>query len=155
MKLTSINIDVLSHGFYLQGFNNGPECRAAYSNLDDLLMGLGELLEPEKPGYEALVPIARKAMGMEEDLQRMCGGATLDANGNPGPHKTKAEHDEDDGWRVWEGEADRPPRLGHLDLVEVRFRAYEGIQPADKVMNRDWLHSGSRTDIVAYRVVKP
>lgn len=58
-----------------------------------------------------------------------------------------------DGWIEWKG-GECP--VGAFDVIEVRFRDYfNEVNHAGESRVYDWVHHGSRTDIIAYRLHKP
>jgi hypothetical protein len=114
----------------------------AYSNLDDLQVGLANLLDPQAPTFHVDCP-------RDDDLTMT---AMIHRNAD-GIVETVVI---DDGWRVWDGgkyAKEYPPGVEYDSTVEVKFRnAPNFTGRADSLI---WSHHFRRdADIVAYRVVE-
>lgn len=58
-----------------------------------------------------------------------------------------------DGWIEWKG-GECP--VGAFDVIEVRYRDYfNEVNHIGESRVYDWIHNGSQTDIIAYRLHKP
>lgn len=100
----------------------------------------------EKTGFHGFVPV----MSPEYELMRQCCGATLDADGNPGRHRTSEERDADaDGWIPWHGVG--LPSVSKHEKVLARLAngAILGPRLPDGFY---WHHVQTETDIIAYKL---
>lgn len=135
-----ITIDVLNHGFLM----TADDRRFAYSCLDDLLIGLGELIEPQKIG-----------------IDRPDGTSSTTWTTRDGSSETF----EDDGWREWDGHLvvgrGYPPGILPSTIVQILTRGSmvvpEGPLPADDLRWHwsDGVNCDPKGDIIRYRVVRP
>lgn len=132
--------------------------RHAYSNLDDLLAGLRELLR-EKIDVKDLAAHSGKLGTVD------MSGVQVDIT-HPGlmPHPVSAKtfdrkrgiydavtaDEPDDGWRVWNG-GECPVSA---DAV-VEYRTFSRGQGECRASDATWKHHQSGWDVVAYRVVNP
>jgi hypothetical protein len=109
----------------------------AYSNLDDLQVGLADLLDPQAPTFHVDCP-------RDDDLTMT---AMIHRNAD-GIVETVVI---DDGWQEWGG-GDYPPGLLATDMIQVRLK--NGRTPSAPAEDWCWTHNRSDSDIVAYRVVE-
>lgn len=154
-QIDMINLFVKDKGYTLSvNFKAGPDRQRpasiehAYSNLDDLQVGIADLLDP-----------APVTIGV--DLAKPGSDMTVTAlmhRNSDGTIETVAI-DDDDGWREWESHLlkgrEIPPGVTLDSIVEVQFRnAPNFTSRAGSII---WFHDARRrdTDVIAYRVVKP
>lgn len=148
--IKSIAIDVLDKGFTL----SAGDQRFGFSTLDDLLIGISDVLDPESStpicvGIDLADPASDTAV---ERIDRPDGTSSTTWTKRDGSSETL----EDDGWREWDGHLngrEYPPGVERLTAVQILLK--RGNSQAGCAHAFEWRHEDADYDIVRYRVVRP